>query len=60
MRRNMWNIFKLVLDVLKRNKLKINIEKCSFMLSEVEVLGHKVSSKGLHPMESKVQSIAKW
>ena len=30
------------------------------MLSEVEVLGHKVSSKGLHPMESKVQSIAKW
>jgi len=56
----MWNIFKLVLDVLKRNKLKINIEKCSFMLSEVEVLGHKVSSKGLHPMESKVQSIAKW
>jgi len=32
-----------VLKVFNENKLKINIEKCSFLQTEVEILGHKVS-----------------
>ena len=51
---------KKVLDVFKEHKLKINIEKCSFMQSEVEVLGHKVSDKGLSPLDSKIEAIKKW
>ena len=49
-----------VLEVFKVWKLKINIEKCSFMQPEVEVLGHKVSSKGLSPLDSKIEAIKKW
>jgi len=36
---------KQVLAIFKEHKLKINIEKCHFMQTEVEVLGHKVSVK---------------
>jgi len=46
-----------VLKVFKENQLKINIEKCTFMKTEVEVLGHKVSPKGLSPLYSKVEAI---
>jgi len=46
-----------VLQVFHQHKLKINIEKCSFMKTEVEVLGHTVSTKGLSPIDSKVQAI---
>ena len=49
-----------VLAVFKEHKLKINIEKCSFMQTEVEVLGHKVSDKGLSPLDSKIEAIKKW
>lgn len=49
-----------ILEVFKKNKLKINIEKCSFMKTEVEVLNHKVSAKGLSPLDSKIEAIKKW
>eukprot|EP00833_Pecoramyces_ruminatium_P006316 jgi/Orpsp1_1/1180348/evm.model.c7180000073047.1 len=48
---------KQVLSILEEHKLKINIEKCSFMQSEVEVLGHKVSAEGLSPLDNKVQNV---
>ena len=51
---------KQVLEIFKEHKLKINIEKCSFMQTEVEVLGHKVSSEGLSPLENKVEAIKEW
>jgi len=49
-----------VLKIFKEHKLKINIEKCSFMQTEVEVLGHKVSAKGLSPLDDKVKAIKNW
>ena len=51
---------KQVLEVFKENKLKINIEKCHFLQTEVDVLGHKLTTKGLSPMESKITAIKKW
>ena len=47
-----------VLAFFKEHKL--NIEKCSFMQTEVEVLGHKVSAQGLSPLDSKIESIKNW
>ena len=35
---------------LKRNK-------CAFLLSAVEYLGHKISAKGLQPTDDKIQAI---
>jgi len=51
---------KAVLQIFKENKLKINIEKCRFMRTEVEALGHKLSTQGLSPMDSKVEAIKNW
>ena len=49
-----------VLEVFRQHKLKINIEKCAFMQTEVEVLGHKASVKGLSPQDSKIKAIKEW
>lgn len=51
---------KQVLEIFKEHKLKINIEKCCFMQTEVEVLGHKVTDQGLKPIDEKVKSIREW
>jgi hypothetical protein len=42
---------KQVLEIFKENDLKINIEKCHFMQTEVDVLGHRVTTEGLKPIE---------
>ena len=44
-------------EVLKTAGLKIKQNKCGFLLSSVEYLGHKISAKGLQPTEEKVQAI---
>ena len=49
-----------VLEVFRQHKLKINIEKCAFMQTEVEVLGHKASVEGLSPQDSKIKAIKEW
>ena len=51
---------KAVLKIFQENKLKINTEKCRFMRTEVEVLGHKLTTKGLCPMDSKIEVIKNW
>jgi len=49
-----------VFDILNQHKLKVNIEKCTFMQPEVEVLGHKVSAEGLSPLDNKIKAIKEW
>jgi len=46
-----------VLQRLAEAGLKLNKEKCSFMQPEVNYLGHKLSSQGIHPLEDKVKAI---
>ena len=46
-------IFKRLSEV----NLKINLEKCSFVKSEVKVLGHLVSKQGIRPDPKKVEVI---
>ena len=48
---------KQVLSIFKEYKLKINIEKCHFMQTKVDVLGHKISNKGLSPQDSNIEVI---
>jgi len=49
-----------VLEIFKENQLKINLEKCRFMRTEVEVLGHKLTTEGLSPLDSKIKAIKEW
>ena len=37
--------------------LKLNLEKCHFLLQQVEYLGHIISSEGLAPSPSKVKAV---
>ena len=47
-----------VLKRLEAAGIRLKHEKCAFMLSEVEYLGHRISAKGLQPLASKVRAIA--
>lgn len=47
----------MVLKRLKNAGLKLNKDKCSYMKPEVNYLGHKLSSQGIHPQDEKVKAI---
>ena len=46
-----------VLTRLKAAGVKLKKNKCAFMLSRVEYLGHFISAEGLHPSPGKVKAI---
>ena len=46
-----------VLSRLATAGMKLKSDKCSFLLQEVEYLGHKISAKGLKSTTEKVQAI---
>ena len=46
-----------VLQKLSAEGMKLKPEKCSFLLKEVEYLGHKISAQGLQPSLEKVRAI---
>ena len=48
---------KAVFQIIKENRLKINIEKCHFFMKEVEVLGHLLTTKGIKLVPSKIETI---
>ena len=51
------NNLAAVLQRLAAAGMKLKPEKCSFVLPEVEYLGHKISEKGLQPTTQKVRAI---
>jgi len=46
-----------VLERLKTADAKLKKPKCLFMVQEVEYLGHKVNSDGIHSTADKLQAI---
>ena len=51
---------KLVLKTLQKEKLLINLKKCSFMKEELVYLGFVISREGLKMDPEKVQAIRNW
>lgn len=49
---------QIVKDVLLKNKLQVNSEKCQINKSEVDFLGFTISSKGIKPIKSKIDAIS--
>ncbi|GJS60167.1 putative reverse transcriptase domain-containing protein [Tanacetum coccineum] len=51
---------KLVLELLKKEKLFVKFSKCEFWLQEVHFLGHMVNSNGIHVDPSKIEAVKNW
>ncbi|GJZ08266.1 putative reverse transcriptase domain-containing protein [Tanacetum coccineum] len=51
---------KLVLELLKKEKLFAKFSKCEFWLQEVYFLGHVVNSDGIHVDPSKIEAVNNW
>ena len=50
-------LLEKVLKIFKENGLKLKLKKCSFCMSSIEYLGHKIDSNGLHPSGKHVEAI---
>ena len=48
-----------VLTKLEQQGIKLRKDKCKFMATPVEYLGHKIDAKGRHTLERKVKAIRK-
>ncbi|XP_015159875.1 uncharacterized protein [Solanum tuberosum] len=51
---------RCVFDVLRKEQLYANLDKCSFYVDEVVFLGFNVSSRGVEVDESKIEAIKNW
>ncbi|GJU71632.1 putative reverse transcriptase domain-containing protein [Tanacetum coccineum] len=51
---------RLILKLLKDEKLYAKFSKCEFWLSNVQFLGHVIDSEGIHVDPAKIESIKDW
>ncbi|GKA06498.1 putative reverse transcriptase domain-containing protein [Tanacetum coccineum] len=51
---------RLILKLLKEDKLYVKFSKCEFWLSKVQFLSHVIDSKGIHVDPAKIESIKDW
>nr|GEU53448.1 hypothetical protein [Tanacetum cinerariifolium] len=51
---------KIILELLKNEKLYAKFSKCDFWLKSVQFLGHVIDSKGVHVDSAKVEAIRNW
>ncbi|GJR97805.1 putative reverse transcriptase domain-containing protein [Tanacetum coccineum] len=51
---------RLVLDLLRKEKLYAKFSKCEFWLHEVHFLGHVVNQSGIHVDLSKIEAVKNW
>ena len=51
---------RLILELLRNEKLYAKFSRCEFWDREVYFLGHVVNEKGIHVDPAKVETIKKW
>ncbi|GJZ40349.1 putative reverse transcriptase domain-containing protein [Tanacetum coccineum] len=51
---------RLVLELLKKEKLYAKFSKCEFWLQEVHFLGHVVNQSSIHVDPSKIEAVKNW
>nr|GEV13946.1 hypothetical protein [Tanacetum cinerariifolium] len=51
---------RLVLELLKKERLFSKFSKCEFWLQEVHFLRHVVNSKGIHVDPTKIEAVKNW
>ncbi|GJW07527.1 putative reverse transcriptase domain-containing protein [Tanacetum coccineum] len=51
---------KIILDLLKKERLYAKFSKCDFWLDSVQFLGHVIDHNGVHVDPAKVEAIKNW
>ncbi|GKC65899.1 putative reverse transcriptase domain-containing protein [Tanacetum coccineum] len=51
---------KIILELLKKERLYAKFLKCDFWLDSVQFLGHVIDSSGVHVDPSKIEAIKSW
>ncbi|GKA40132.1 putative reverse transcriptase domain-containing protein [Tanacetum coccineum] len=51
---------KVILELLKKEKLYAKFSKCEFWILKVQFLGHVIDSRGIHVDPAKIESIKDW
>lgn len=51
---------RLILELLKKEKLYTKFSKCEFWIKQVHFLGHIVSNKGIHVDPAKLETVKNW
>nr|GFB31585.1 putative reverse transcriptase domain-containing protein [Tanacetum cinerariifolium] len=51
---------KLILELLKKEKLYAKFSKCEFWIPRVEFLGHVIDSQGIYVDPAKIESVKDW
>ncbi|GJW22083.1 putative nucleotidyltransferase, ribonuclease H [Tanacetum coccineum] len=54
------NHLRLMLDLLRKEKLYVKFPKCEFWLQEVHFLRHVVNHNGIHVDLSKIEAVKSW
>ncbi|GJY46039.1 putative reverse transcriptase domain-containing protein [Tanacetum coccineum] len=51
---------KIILDLLKKEKLYAKFSKCDFWLESVQFFGHVINREGVHVDPAKIEAIKNW
>nr|GEX64071.1 putative reverse transcriptase domain-containing protein [Tanacetum cinerariifolium] len=51
---------RIILELLKKDKLYAKFSKCDFWISIVQFLGHMVDSQGIHTDPAKIKAVKDW
>ncbi|GKD30995.1 putative reverse transcriptase domain-containing protein [Tanacetum coccineum] len=51
---------RIILELLKKEKLYAKFSKCEFWISIIQFLGHLIDSQGLHVDPAKIETVKNW
>ncbi|GJR16976.1 putative reverse transcriptase domain-containing protein [Tanacetum coccineum] len=54
------NHLRIILELLKKEKLYAKFLKCNFWISIVQFLGHVIDSQGIHVDPAKIEAVENW
>ncbi|GKB88985.1 reverse transcriptase domain-containing protein [Tanacetum coccineum] len=54
------NHLRIILELLKKEKLYAKFSKCDFWIHIVQFIGHLIDSQGLHVDPSKIEAVKNW
>nr|GEY73583.1 reverse transcriptase domain-containing protein [Tanacetum cinerariifolium] len=54
------NHMRIILELLRKEKLYAKFSKCNFWIKTVQFLGHLIDSQGLHVDPAKIEAVKNW